>query len=212
MWFKTVLFAGVLWLTSAVAFGQQFSYYVVIGAFEIEDNAKNFVDQAHALNVPAVYSMNAQQTLYYVYVRNTVNKGDAYTTLKDMQHEGFRDAWIFKGVMTGYSSTPSEKTNTEIVSNPQENNSQPVTEIPIIEAETQPVLIAEEPKPEVAEETPKVKPAGKPFKFNLVSGTTGNPIKGLVRLQESDRATQFRGYNGNELVYIVPPSNKSGRW
>jgi outer membrane protein OmpA-like peptidoglycan-associated protein len=46
-----------------------------------------------------------------------------------------------------------------------------------------------------------------------VNEETGNALSvGQVHLLESDRANQYRGYNANELVYVVPPSNRGGRW
>jgi outer membrane protein OmpA-like peptidoglycan-associated protein len=213
MKFKTFLLAGLFWLILSAAFGQQSSYYVVIGAFEVEDNAKNFMDQAHALNIPAVYAMNPQRSMFYVYVRSTINKGDAYTTLKDMQVEGYRDAWVFKGLLSGgYTFVSTDRSSQEQIADNNDQRESADPEIPVVE-EIHPVV--EEPKEDANEAatTPeRVKPAGKAFRFNLVSSATGNSIKGLVRLQESDRSNQFRGYNGNEMVYLIPPANKSGRW
>ena len=48
--------------------------------------------------------------------------------------------------------------------------------------------------------------------FKLVNEETGNVVGGSVRLQETDKARQFRGFNANEKVYVPAPANRSGKW
>src|SRR5687767_2072523 len=80
---------------------QQAPYYVVIGAFSKEENAKRYVDKALELNLPAVYSLTADKKLYYVYVRQSSDLGKAQTSLKSVRGEGFDHAWIFRGFLDG---------------------------------------------------------------------------------------------------------------
>jgi hypothetical protein len=85
MKFRIFAFSLMLTLLSLCAFGQSGTYYVVIGGFSVEENAQRLIDQAQSLNFPATYSLNTERNLYYVYVRATENKGDAYITLARMQ-------------------------------------------------------------------------------------------------------------------------------
>ena len=48
--------------------------------------------------------------------------------------------------------------------------------------------------------------------FKLVNEETGSVVGGTVRLQENDKARQFRGFNANEKVYVPAPSNRTGKW
>jgi outer membrane protein OmpA-like peptidoglycan-associated protein len=217
MSFRTIVCSVAFVLLFSSAFAQQKSYYIVIGGFAIEENAQRFVTQTLALNLPAVYSMNPERKLFYVFVRSTSNKGDAYATLKRVQDEGFHDAWIFQGSLENgimYEAKRPERIiePTEII---QPKN--------VVIAQTQTAadsVIKEVPRPieEVTSDstlaTTKVppKPLGKPFRFELLSETTGTPLSGLVRLQEAERSPQYRGYNGNEVVYVVAPGNRSGKW
>jgi outer membrane protein OmpA-like peptidoglycan-associated protein len=90
--------------------------------------------------------------------------------------------------------------------------------IPAVKEKEQPVadLPKETPSVSAPEETStpleSPKPIGKPFLFKLVNASNGSTVDGLVRLQEADKAIQFRGYNGNEKVYVAPPANRSGKW
>ena len=212
---KFIALTALLLISFFISSAQDGSYYVVIGAFEIESNAQRFRDHAHRLNIPAIYSFNSAQKLFYVYVRNTLAKGDAYGTLRNVQGEGFRDAWVFKGVLE--SSSTWVQHNEAVVTEEVKTSVADVSE-PGIEPLPQNVVKSEEDSSPV-EASPMtipadatVKPAGKAFMFKVFNDATGNPVNGQVRLQETDRSNQFRGYGGNELVYIVAPGNRNGRW
>lgn len=196
----------ILVLISSNAFAQIFSpYYVVIGGFENEENAQRFINYADEQNLPAVYVFNEDRKIFYVYVRATQTKEVAYEILKRIQTNSvFKDAWVFNGVLSG-SNLLAKKT--------QPPKKLPVEEtveqnVPTEPGDTPSVSVSEETTP--AAETPK--PIGKPFVFKLMNAATGSSVNGLVRLQESERALQFRGYNSNEKVYVPKPSNRSGKW
>lgn len=210
----------VIILMSQSAFAQDvFSpYYVVIGSFRSEENAQKYCTYAHGENLPAVYAFNEERKIFYVYVRATQTKDIATEILNNLKGNSvFKDSWIFNGVLSG--------------SNLLAKNPKPVSGKPPV-AKPEPVIV-EKPTEEVIPETvvtesedrissqvpegsqPQVqapRPVGRPFIFKLVNRETGDAVKGLVRLQESDRALQFRGFNGNETVYVPAPANKSGKW
>lgn len=60
----------------------------------------------------------------------------------------------------------------------------------------------------VAKPTEKA-PSGKPFYFKLVNSESGSPVTGEVHIVEA-KATQYQGFKGNELIYLVPPKNVAG--
>ncbi|HEY0654213.1 MAG TPA: SPOR domain-containing protein, partial [Chryseosolibacter sp.] len=204
--------------------GQQLPFYVVIGAYAVESNAQRATLRAHELNYPAIYGYNAEKKFYYVYVRVSADKTKAATTLNDIRREGFRDAWIFQGSLGGYTapnpvaSTPAtdvkpvrvEPPSTTTIS--QSNGAVDVSPSDVASINNDIIKSDSLPlEPTEAIEKP-AKPAGKPFVFKLLNESTGNPVTGMIRLQESDRANQFRPYVGNDLVYVTPPVNRAGRW
>jgi outer membrane protein OmpA-like peptidoglycan-associated protein len=203
---------------SFTTYSQTNSYYVVIGAFSVEANAARHQIRANVLNIPATYVFNPEHKLFYVFVRDTENKGDAYATLLSMQQEGFNDAWVYRGSLDasiafknslhqGIGSTTTE--TVEEIPRPEPDQSNQ-TEVPIqtvSQISTDSVLPSETANVNV---TPK--PAGKSLIFNVVNAVTGKPVTGQVHLLESDRALQYQGVSSNEMVSVVPPKNKTGRW
>jgi outer membrane protein OmpA-like peptidoglycan-associated protein len=207
---KYFFLLSALWVSSA-AFAQNiFSpFYVVIGGFEKEENAQKFVNYAQEENLPAVYAYNEERKVYYVYVRATQTREIAIEVLNAVRANSvFKDAWVFNGVLLGDNFVAKRQLPVEKIPEP---NPEPVEEPlkPVTPAPKEvPSSVAQNNTPVL--ETPK--PVGKPFLFKLLNGESGNSVTGLVRLQETDRALQFRGYNGNEKVYVAPPANRSGKW
>ena len=185
-------------------------FYVVIGAFKSEENAQKYCTYAHEQNLPAVYAHNQERGMYYVYVRATQTKDVADDILIRLRNNTvFRDAWVFNGVLSG--SNLAKRSAPPLVTKPvQEAEPQVATPEPEEKefVDTPSGAVPEPTQPVV--ETPV--PVGKPFVFKLVNAETGDVLNGLVRLQESDKARQFRGYNGNEKVYVPAPANRTGKW
>jgi outer membrane protein OmpA-like peptidoglycan-associated protein len=186
-------------------------YYVVIGAFNNEVNAQKYCAYAHEQNLPAVYAYNDERKMFYVYVRATQTQDIADDIRNRLRAASvFKDAWVFNGVLSGsdlLAKRPppavEEKAGPEPVT--EQNIPDPVASVP---EESTSSSVPEQTAPQV--EAPR--PVGKPFVFRLVNKETGSPVDGLVRLQESDRAMQYRGVNGNEVVYVPAPANRSGKW
>ncbi|HET9486976.1 MAG TPA: OmpA family protein [Chryseosolibacter sp.] len=202
----------VIFMIGRSALGQDvFSpFYVVIGGFKQEENAQRYCVYADEQNLPAVYAYNKERQIYYVYVRATQNKEVAYDILKKLKQSSvFKDSWVFNGSLSGDNGIIAR-------------NSPPKAEP---KADPQPEVVIAEPVVEKPDETSSVstpveetppsempKPVGKPFYFKLVNGQTGDEVKGIIRLQENERATHFRGFKGNERVYVPAPVNRSGKW
>jgi outer membrane protein OmpA-like peptidoglycan-associated protein len=203
-----LFFISFLFLSSAAFAQDVFSpFYVVIGGFENEQNAQRFVDYAQGENLPAVYAYNDERKMFYVYVRATQTKDVALEIVKAVKENSiFKDAWVFNGVLSGSNlAKKSPPVKTTPPPPPIMETEEPVADLP---KETPSVSVPDE----TSTPTESPKPIGKPFLFKLVNATNGTVVNGLVRLQEADKSLQFRGYNGNEKVYVAPPANRSGKW
>ena len=77
-----------------------FPSYVVIGAFAYEQNAVHFTDEARRNKFPAVFEMNPNRNLYYVYVLSTTDKDYAVAeALKLRAETKYFDTWVYSGVL-----------------------------------------------------------------------------------------------------------------
>ena len=232
---RRLIFLFVILYSQSALAQQDFSpYYVVIGGFKSEQNAQQFCLYAHEQNLPALYAFNEERAIFYVYVRATQTKDVADEIRARLKtNTVFRDAWVFNGVLSGAdamtqrSSPPVEK---KPASEPEPQEQPQVeaikeTETKEIEAEEPPQAPEQDEEAEEAEEAQSgavpesseavaetSRPAGNPFVFKLVNEETGSVVGGTVRLQENDKARQFRGFNANEKVYVPAPSNRTGKW
>lgn len=195
-------------------------YYVVIGGFSHEENAQAFCTYAHAQNLPALYAFNEERKMFYVYVRATQTREVAYDILKRLRAASvFTNAWVFNGVLSGSNLIARKQpppVEEKVLPVPDGTPTQP--EPALEEVVPEPVVSAPEDAPSASgdqEGEPQVeaaRPVGKPFVFKLLNKETGSMVNGIVRLQERDKARQFRGLNGNEKVYVPAPANRSGKW
>lgn len=72
--------------------------YVVIGAFEFEENAKEWVSFAQDKNLDAQHQMNYNRGLYYVYCFSSDNWEETVAKLnKVWQMKFFKDSWVYTG-------------------------------------------------------------------------------------------------------------------
>ena len=75
----SLFLVALLWVSQSVLAQEVFSpYYVVIGGFSSEENAQKYCTFAHEQNLPAVYALNEERKIYYVYVRGTQTREVAY--------------------------------------------------------------------------------------------------------------------------------------
>ena len=207
----------LFWFVSFSVSAQDANFFIVIGAFDNENNAKRMIDKAGELNMPAKYGYHTDQKRYYVFVRLVTERTLALETMRSVREAGFENAWIYTGDLHSIGSLAiiqplrsDERVVATMVSlkGPREVASQPVnSEEKPVEKEPEVAPVASTPEPAVE----KPKPAGKPFIFK-VEGKNGKELKGTVRLQESDRATQFIPFNSNEIGYVVAPKNRGGKW
>ena len=70
-------------------------YYVVIGTFAHERNARKFATTISSAFTEVTYSFNEARKLYYVHVMKTSRKEEAHNwSLYLRKEKGFRDAWV----------------------------------------------------------------------------------------------------------------------
>ncbi|HEU5147334.1 MAG TPA: OmpA family protein [Chryseosolibacter sp.] len=90
---RFIALATFLTLLSASLFAAD--YYVVIGTFADESNAKRFTSSVSRVFKDASYSFNESRRLYYVHVLKTSRKEEARNWSLYLRNEvGFRDAWV----------------------------------------------------------------------------------------------------------------------
>ncbi|MEX2235576.1 MAG: hypothetical protein WD824_25680, partial [Cyclobacteriaceae bacterium] len=72
--------------------------YVVIGAFEHQNNAIHWTDDANKNSFPAKFEMNPNRNLYYVYVITTDDRKFAFAeALKLRTDTKYFDTWVYSG-------------------------------------------------------------------------------------------------------------------
>ena len=70
-------------------------YYVVIGSFAEESNARSFAKRLSSTFKEVTYSFNEARNLYYVHVMKTSRKEEASNWSLYLRNEkGFKDAWV----------------------------------------------------------------------------------------------------------------------
>lgn len=90
---RAVVLATFLTLLSASLMAAE--YYVVIGTFADESNAKRFTSSVSRVFKDVSYSFNESSKLYYVHVLKTTRKEEARNWSLYLRNEvGFSDAWV----------------------------------------------------------------------------------------------------------------------
>ncbi len=184
-------------------------FYVTIGVFVKESNAKNLKEKATQQGYDVRYGQKPNGNLHYVYVLSTTDKQSAEKLVAKLRSETeYKLAWIFIGYLVGdvIEETPVVETKPVVEPTPVIPTPTPVVD----SVKTAPI----EKPVEKPEEKPEVKkPAGKPFYFKLVSEKDGTEIKsGEVHLMESSAATQYQSFKPGEVVYLSAPKNKNGTY
>ena len=204
-------------LLSGSVFAQAQQYYVVIGAFAKESNAKKFSGFARSRFFQATYEINPARNLFYVYVIKTEEKKEAVDQVLILQkEENFRDSWVFRGSLGTLApeNTPVKtpaKSNPEVIrieeKEPEKKDSVTISE-PISDS-TAIVSVPEVKEPEVKpanESTPR-KAKGKFFKFTILS-PAGEAIAGKVHQVDLKQGRDIASYNSNDYNDVLRPSNR----
>jgi outer membrane protein OmpA-like peptidoglycan-associated protein len=201
--FKVTLFSLLFSFIFVYSAAQTQQYYVVVGAFAKESNAKKFSGFVRSRFFQATYEVNSNRNLFYVYVIKTSNKIEAYNQVRILQKEElFKDAWVFKGNL-GTSVTPMV---------PPETKPEPVEDKPeVVPVDTTavkeivPVIpIIEEQKPVEPVKEPEMIVKGKLFKF-VIKVPSGEAIAGNVHHVDLLKGRDLATYKGNDYSDIPKP-------
>ncbi len=194
---RVLTVCGLLVFTHAAA--QQ--YYVVVGAFSIESNAKKFMGYVRNQRYDAEYRINPNRNLFYVYILKTGNRKEAYSRTLQLQRETeFKDAWAFYGVLG------DDKSLAEIKPEPVK---EPVT-LPVVEEKKEEIIVIEEvtpqPQPVPVAESQPPKPRGKFFKFQITT-SDGRLVPGEVHYVDRIQGRDIATYKTGERVDILKPAD-----
>lgn len=203
-------------LCTSSAFAQQ--YYVVIGAFAIESNARKFSGYARNQNFDAAYGLNPLRNLHYVYVMRTGNRKEAYAEAVRLQTKTeFTDAWVFYGKLgkeTAEQQPPSTKlpVKTDPEPEPLRVEEKIPDDLPLPaeehaetkendESKTEPVQIQQV----LNEEPVTPRPKGKYFRFRITTAE-GRLVPGEVHHVDRMRQVDIATYKTEQLVDITKPA------
>jgi outer membrane protein OmpA-like peptidoglycan-associated protein len=204
----------MLLLGGSTAFAQT-QYYVVIGAFAKESNAKKFSGFARSRFFQATYEVNPVRNLFYVYVIKSATRKEAFDQVRILQkEESFKDSWVFRGTLGGSAvgvipaSLPEREP--EKVTTPEKIIAEKTDSIVVPVSHTTTVAdLPEEKDPEVkpSNEPTARKAKGKFFKFIIVS-PSGEPFAGKVHHVDLKQGRDIASYSSNEYSDVLRPSNR----
>lgn len=204
-----VLLTGI-----TASYAQTTQYYVVIGAFAKESNAKKFSGFARSRFFQATYELNPLRNLFYVYVIKADTKKEAVDQVLILQkEEAFKDSWVFTGTLGSAVANPVvQSTQSETESKlPDVQPATPVTSTPDIGLTITDSVASEpekEPEVKVADEPAPRKAKGKFFKFTILD-PSGSPLNGKVHHVDLKQGRDIASYNSNEYSDVPRPSSSN---
>lgn len=204
-----VLLTGI-----TASYAQTTQYYVVIGAFAKESNAKKFSGFARSRFFQATYELNPLRNLFYVYVIKADTKKEAVDQVLILQkEEAFKDSWVFTGTLGSAVANPVvQSTQSETESKlPDVQPAAPVSNTPDIGLTITDSVASEpekEPEVKVANEPAPRKAKGKFFKFTILD-PSGSPLNGKVHHVDLKQGRDIASYNSNEYSDVPRPSSSN---
>jgi outer membrane protein OmpA-like peptidoglycan-associated protein len=213
-----VLLFGLFLFLSFFAVAQSQQYYVVVGAFAQENNAKKFTGFVKRKFYQSNYELNQQRKLYYVYAWKGTDRTEAINLAKTLQKQPeFFDSWVFSKQVANATPiiiTESQPAITE--EPPKEIPKETVTEIPpvVIEPVAAPdtAVVSDHDDVEVDTtviETPTEKKPrvvkGKLFKFD-VKTPEGTLMVGKVHHVNTKLGKDIASYSSDDYADIPNPA------
>ena len=200
-------------LCSSIVYAQTQQYYVVIGAFAKESNAKKFSGFARSRFFQATYELNPVKNLFYVYVIKSSVKKEAIDQVLILQKEdAFKDSWVFTGTLgTAPVTNPVVEVKAIPVNTaPQATESISATDtVSLTKTETVVIDSARvaEPEVKIANEAAPRKAKGKFFKFMILT-SAGEPFAGNVHHVDLKKGKDIASYKSNEYSDVLRPANR----
>lgn len=191
---------------------QNRQYYVVIGAFAKESNAKKFSGFSRSRFFQSTYELNTARNLFYVYVIKTGNKKEAFDQVRILQkEEAFRDSWVFRGALGTSIPVAITKPEPESQQTPILAETEPIptdtATAPILDVKTESVdSTATETLP-AEPEKPKRIVKGKLFKFDIQT-PTGEPYAGNIHHVDLLRGRDIASYSSSDYSDVPKPAEE----
>ena len=183
------------------------SYYVVIGAFAIKQNAVNFTQDA-SKNYSAVFEWNPNRNLDYVYILRTADKQVAVTEAMRLRTSTkYDDTWVYHGVLgdNADAGVPGRDINPA--------TEQHLSEVPLADvtpdAEEEPAIAAESQQNDENITEPD-DPRARNYFFKVMRADTKTVIEGEVSVIDTEKARKIGAYSANNKVKVPPPANPDG--
>lgn len=163
------------------------SYYVVIGAYSQEKNAKTFMKWAKSAGLNPKCEHKVSKNLYYVYTMKADNWGIPVQEADRIRSSfpKLDDTWVYHGIMAESSQDIITENETENAVQAAAAGTPPIQEIPV-EIEN-----------------------GKRFFFRLMD-EEGKALKAPVEVVDLDNSRLQALYPSNENV-VIKPVNETGR-
>jgi outer membrane protein OmpA-like peptidoglycan-associated protein len=179
-------------------------YYVVIGVFANENNAKTFIGFARSRLFQSTHELNKDLNLFYVYVIRTTDRQEAMDQLATLRAVPvFRDSWIFYGNL-GEDSAPIAKDDTQELP----KDSVHVTEVRNVVNPSTYGMAKEAPaitrETQIARTKPKRTVRGKLFKLD-VRTIEGVPMVRNVHHVDLLKGRDIASYPSNDYLDLPPP-------
>jgi outer membrane protein OmpA-like peptidoglycan-associated protein len=214
---RHVLLFGLFLFTSFISVAQSQEYYVVVGAFAQENNAKKFTGFVKRKFYQSNYELNAQRKLYYVYAWRGSDRTEAINLTKTLQKQPeFFDCWVFAKQLANATPIVTESQPVITEEPPKEIPKETVTETPpaviepvvsdtavvsnhddIVEVDTTIIETPAEKKPRVVK--------GKLFKFDLKT-PEGTHLVGKVHHVNTKLGRDIASYSSDDYADVPSPT------
>jgi outer membrane protein OmpA-like peptidoglycan-associated protein len=194
---------------------QSVEYFVVVGAFAQESNAKKFTGFVKRRFYQSSYTWNEARRLFYVHAWQGADKTEATKLAKELQlMPEFFDCWVYSKVL---SSEPVIEPTPETVkpldeSMPLAEASEPINNTPTdsistpAEAEPEPIVENLLTAPPVLTPPPTVR--GKLFKFD-VKTPDGQLLSAKVHHVNIKQGRDIAVYSSNDYADVLLPTDPS---
>jgi len=194
------------------------NYYVVVGAFKLQQNAANFVQFLESKDLLAKSTFNSDRDLYYVYTFNSADKEEALTSLFNLRdsYSSLEDSWLFLGNLGDIKTSPTSESDND---DPLEKLVEEVEEAETMREERQAAEAAESEKAEILEDTLQEDPVepeepqepGWNVYLNTVDAASLREINGKFGLYDAERNQKITEMQTNQLVRVKDPENRTNR-
>jgi outer membrane protein OmpA-like peptidoglycan-associated protein len=181
----------------------QKNYYVVVGAFSTEGNAKEFTTHLPSMNADTAYAMNDQNSVVHLYVLKTTSEEVAIAKSLHLQ-QAVENSGTIGEDLGGYESI-------SIVNGPEGKNVSLKTGI---EAPSKSDFTGDASSSrssatlESGGAAPAVKPKSKMFKFTI-NGPEGQAIPGKVHFVDYRRERDLASYTASIYTDVINPGKNN---